>query len=139
LRWDGDIALQDLTLLPLNTACTSVRVNTTGMRFLGTGRARSSIQGRSIPNLHPPHVARMLQFVKMNKLFTQYIGTQCDLGALSRALDWAAAAKAATPWVQAVRQNPPPFWAMESLLKEYPISSVATLVRASLRKRDNNC
>jgi RHH-type proline utilization regulon transcriptional repressor/proline dehydrogenase/delta 1-pyrroline-5-carboxylate dehydrogenase len=34
---------------------------------------------------------------------------------------------AATPWVQAVRQNPPPFWAMESLLKEYPISSAEGL------------
>ncbi len=49
------------------------------------------------------------------------------LGSLSRALDWAAAAKTATPWVQAVRQNPPPFWAMESLLKEYPISSAEGL------------
>ncbi|WP_296449263.1 L-glutamate gamma-semialdehyde dehydrogenase [Rhodoferax sp. UBA5149] len=45
------------------------------------------------------------------------------LGSLASALDWAAAAKVAMPWVQAVRQNPPPFWAMESLLKEYPISS----------------
>ena len=42
-------------------------------------------------------------------------------------LDWAAAAKAATPWVQAVRDNPPPFWAMESLLREYPISSAEGL------------
>ncbi len=42
-------------------------------------------------------------------------------------LDWAAAAKAAAPWVQAVRDNPPPFWAMESLLKEYPISSAEGL------------
>jgi RHH-type proline utilization regulon transcriptional repressor/proline dehydrogenase/delta 1-pyrroline-5-carboxylate dehydrogenase len=49
------------------------------------------------------------------------------LGALAGALDWAAAAKVATPWVQAVRQNPPPFWAMESLLKEYPISSAEGL------------
>ena len=49
------------------------------------------------------------------------------LGGLDRALDWAAAAKAATPWVQAVRKNPPPFWAMESLLKEYPISSAEGL------------
>jgi RHH-type transcriptional regulator, proline utilization regulon repressor / proline dehydrogenase / delta 1-pyrroline-5-carboxylate dehydrogenase len=49
------------------------------------------------------------------------------LGALSRALDWAAAAKVAAPWVQSVRQNPPPFWAMESLLKEYPISSAEGL------------
>jgi RHH-type proline utilization regulon transcriptional repressor/proline dehydrogenase/delta 1-pyrroline-5-carboxylate dehydrogenase len=46
---------------------------------------------------------------------------------LKNALDWAAAAKVATPWVQAVRQNPPPFWAMESLLKEYPISSAEGL------------
>ncbi len=49
------------------------------------------------------------------------------LGGLARALDWAAAARAATPWVQAVRKNPPPFWAMESLLKEYPISSAEGL------------
>ena len=49
------------------------------------------------------------------------------LGSLSGALDWAAVAKVATPWVQAVRANPPPFWAMESLLKEYPISSAEGL------------
>jgi RHH-type transcriptional regulator, proline utilization regulon repressor / proline dehydrogenase / delta 1-pyrroline-5-carboxylate dehydrogenase len=49
------------------------------------------------------------------------------LSALAQALDWPAAAKAATPWVHAVRQNPPPFWAMESLLKEYPISSAEGL------------
>ncbi|MBA3774645.1 MAG: L-glutamate gamma-semialdehyde dehydrogenase [Ramlibacter sp.] len=45
------------------------------------------------------------------------------LRALSDALDWAAAAQVAQPWVQAVRRHPPPFWAMESLLKEYPIAS----------------
>ena len=49
------------------------------------------------------------------------------LNTLSNALDWASAAKAAAPWVQAVRDNPPPFWAMESLLKEYPISSAEGL------------
>jgi RHH-type transcriptional regulator, proline utilization regulon repressor / proline dehydrogenase / delta 1-pyrroline-5-carboxylate dehydrogenase len=42
-------------------------------------------------------------------------------------LDWAAAAQTARPWVEAVRSNPPPFWAMESLLKEYPISSAEGL------------
>ena len=42
---------------------------------------------------------------------------------LSQALDWVAVARRAAPWVQAVRDHPPPFWAMESLLKEYPISS----------------
>lgn len=49
------------------------------------------------------------------------------LHALQGALDWAAAATVAAPWVQAVRRNPPPFWAMESLLKEYPISSAEGL------------
>ena len=49
------------------------------------------------------------------------------LTALAGALDWAAAAHHAAPWVQAVRQNPPPFWALESLLKEYPISSAEGL------------
>ena len=49
------------------------------------------------------------------------------LSTLANSLDWASAAKAAAPWVQAVRDNPPPFWAMESLLKEYPISSAEGL------------
>ena len=49
------------------------------------------------------------------------------LQSLQGALDWAAAAQAARPWVQAVRRHPPPFWAMESLLKEYPISSAEGL------------
>ena len=46
---------------------------------------------------------------------------------LQTALDWAAAVQTAQPWVQAVRNNPPPFWAMESLLQEYPISSAEGL------------
>ena len=46
---------------------------------------------------------------------------------LANQLDWSAAARTAAPWVKAVRQNPPPFWAMESLLKEYPISSAEGL------------
>ena len=50
-----------------------------------------------------------------------------SLASLQGALDWAAVAHTATPWVQAVRDNPPPFWAMESLLKEYPISSAEGL------------
>jgi RHH-type proline utilization regulon transcriptional repressor/proline dehydrogenase/delta 1-pyrroline-5-carboxylate dehydrogenase len=49
------------------------------------------------------------------------------LVALQGALNWAAAAREAAPWVRAVRDNPPPFWAMESLLKEYPISSAEGL------------
>ena len=42
-------------------------------------------------------------------------------------VDWPAAVRAARPWVQAVRDNPAPFWAMESLLQEYPISSAEGL------------
>jgi RHH-type proline utilization regulon transcriptional repressor/proline dehydrogenase/delta 1-pyrroline-5-carboxylate dehydrogenase len=49
------------------------------------------------------------------------------LQSLHDALDWPAAARVARPWVEAVRRNPPPFWAMESLLKEYPISSAEGL------------
>jgi RHH-type proline utilization regulon transcriptional repressor/proline dehydrogenase/delta 1-pyrroline-5-carboxylate dehydrogenase len=41
--------------------------------------------------------------------------------------DWPAAVRSARPWVQAVRDNPAPFWAMESLLREYPISSAEGL------------
>ena len=51
----------------------------------------------------------------------------CHLQRLVGALDWAAAAQLAQPWVHAVRKHPPPFWVMESLLKEYPISSAEGL------------
>ena len=46
---------------------------------------------------------------------------QTLLASLKGALDWPQAMQAAKPWVQAVRDNPPPFWAMESLLREYQI------------------
>ena len=49
------------------------------------------------------------------------------LASLKGALDWAAGRAVATPWVRAVRDKPPPFWAMESLLREYPISSAEGL------------
>jgi RHH-type proline utilization regulon transcriptional repressor/proline dehydrogenase/delta 1-pyrroline-5-carboxylate dehydrogenase len=49
------------------------------------------------------------------------------LAPLQTTLDWAAAAQIAQPWVEAVRNNPPPFWALESLLKEYPLSSAEGL------------
>ena len=42
-------------------------------------------------------------------------------------LDWSAVIHTATPWVLAVRDTPAPFWAMESLLREYPISSAEGL------------
>ena len=49
------------------------------------------------------------------------------LASLQGALDWSTVAASAQPWVQAVRDNPPPFWAMESLLREYPLSSAEGL------------
>lgn len=49
------------------------------------------------------------------------------LAALAPRLDWRAAAAMARPWVQAVRENPAPFWALESLLREFPISSAEGL------------
>ncbi len=45
------------------------------------------------------------------------------LSAVQSSLDWPAVLATATPWVRAVREQPAPFWAMESLLREYPISS----------------
>jgi RHH-type proline utilization regulon transcriptional repressor/proline dehydrogenase/delta 1-pyrroline-5-carboxylate dehydrogenase len=45
------------------------------------------------------------------------------LALLHGKLDWQAAINQAAPWVQSVRDNPPAFWAMETLLKQYPISS----------------
>lgn len=57
-------------------------------------------------------------------------------------LDWSQVIDAARPWVTAVRDNPPPFWAMESLLKEYPISkpeglALMRLAEALLRVPDS--
>ncbi|MCW5660766.1 MAG: L-glutamate gamma-semialdehyde dehydrogenase [Burkholderiaceae bacterium] len=49
------------------------------------------------------------------------------LQSLAGRLDWHAVVAAATPWVQAVRDKPAPFWALESLLREYPISSAEGL------------
>ena len=49
------------------------------------------------------------------------------LNGLAGALDWQAVEQTAAPWVEAVRRQPTPFWAMESLLREYPISSAEGL------------
>ncbi|MFY7864726.1 proline dehydrogenase family protein, partial [Roseateles sp.] len=46
---------------------------------------------------------------------------------MAERLDWSAVLSLAGPWVQQVRANPAPFWAMESLLREYPISSAEGL------------
>lgn len=49
------------------------------------------------------------------------------LGELQGHVDWSAVIATGTPWVDAVRRQPAPFWAMESLLREYPISSAEGL------------
>ena len=43
------------------------------------------------------------------------------------ALAWDGVIAMAGPWVEQVRRNPAPFWAMESLLREYPITSAEGL------------
>ncbi|MDB5922092.1 MAG: delta-pyrroline-5-carboxylate dehydrogenase [Betaproteobacteria bacterium] len=45
------------------------------------------------------------------------------LARLDGALDWDRVAATASLWIQGVRSQPAPFWALESLLTEYPISS----------------
>ncbi|NRF66170.1 L-glutamate gamma-semialdehyde dehydrogenase [Aquincola sp. S2] len=49
------------------------------------------------------------------------------LQGLEGRLQWPAVIERARPWVDAVRSKPAPFWAMESLLREYPISSAEGL------------
>ena len=52
---------------------------------------------------------------------------QAALATLAGQLDWAHVIRTGRPWVEAVRDKPAPFWAMESLLREYPISSAEGL------------
>jgi RHH-type transcriptional regulator, proline utilization regulon repressor / proline dehydrogenase / delta 1-pyrroline-5-carboxylate dehydrogenase len=57
-------------------------------------------------------------------------------------IDWKQVIATARPWVEGVRRDPPPFWAMETLLKEYPISkpeglALMRLAEALLRVPDS--
>ena len=47
--------------------------------------------------------------------------------ALGDRLNWLEVIDQARPWVEAVRKQPAPFWALESLLKESPITSAEGL------------
>ena len=49
------------------------------------------------------------------------------LSALNGKLNWLNVIDQARPWVEAVRKQPAPFWALESLLREYPITSAEGL------------
>jgi RHH-type transcriptional regulator, proline utilization regulon repressor / proline dehydrogenase / delta 1-pyrroline-5-carboxylate dehydrogenase len=72
--------------------------------------------------MHPPSPAR-LPFPYRPEAEV----VAASLVALQGQLSWPAVVATGTPWVQAVRANPAPFWAMESLLREYPISSAEGL------------
>jgi RHH-type proline utilization regulon transcriptional repressor/proline dehydrogenase/delta 1-pyrroline-5-carboxylate dehydrogenase len=52
---------------------------------------------------------------------------EAALTTLTGQLDWAQVIRTGRPWVESVREKPAPFWAMESLLREYPISSAEGL------------
>ncbi len=74
-----------------------------------------------MPATAPPHARLPSPYRPETQVLADW------LPALSGQLNWPAAAAAARPWVQAVRDKPAPFWAMESLLREYPISSAEGL------------
>jgi RHH-type proline utilization regulon transcriptional repressor/proline dehydrogenase/delta 1-pyrroline-5-carboxylate dehydrogenase len=42
-------------------------------------------------------------------------------------LDWGMVRQQCEPWVRGIRHRPPPFWALESLLQEFPLSSTEGL------------
>ncbi|RZI82786.1 MAG: bifunctional proline dehydrogenase/L-glutamate gamma-semialdehyde dehydrogenase PutA [Rubrivivax sp.] len=42
-------------------------------------------------------------------------------------LDWGMVRQHCEPWVRGIRHRPPPFWALESLLREFPLSSTEGL------------
>jgi len=58
---------------------------------------------------------------------SEQAAVEAALSSLAGQLDWAQVIRAARPWIEAVRDQPAPFWAMESLLREYPISSAEGL------------
>ncbi len=75
-----------------------------------------------------------------------YRDENTEVAALSAELQgqraaWPEVLRMAGPWVEQVRANPAPFWAMESLLREYPITrpeglSLMRLAEALLRVPD---
>jgi len=65
------------------------------------------------------------------------------LDELGSELDWSPVAARAKQWIEAARSSPAPFWALESLLAEYPISSdeglaLMRLAEALLRVPDRD-
>ncbi|MBP6542767.1 MAG: L-glutamate gamma-semialdehyde dehydrogenase [Piscinibacter sp.] len=70
----------------------------------------------------PPPLARLPDPYR-----SEHAVLDAALARLSGRLDWPEAMRRAAPWVHGVRDTPAPFWAMESLLREYPISSAEGL------------
>ncbi len=67
---------------------------------------------------------------------------EANVARVSALIDWPRVVAMAQPWVEGVRRDPPPFWAMESLLKEYPIAkpeglALMRLAEALLRVPDS--
>ena len=74
------------------------------------------------PFIAPPEAARLPDPYRPEPGVVQTLAAR-----VRAALDWPAVIAAASPWVDQVRKNPAPFWAMESLLREYPITSAEGL------------
>ena len=66
----------------------------------------------------PPNILALTQWLTGHREVLRQ-----HLHSLEGALDWPAAADVARPWIDAVRAQPAPFWALESLLQEFPMSS----------------
>ncbi len=67
---------------------------------------------------------------------------EANVARVESLIDWPQVVATARTWVEGVRRDPPPFWAMESLLKEYPISkpeglALMRLAEALLRVPDS--
>lgn len=76
----------------------------------------------SKPFVAPPEHARLPDPYRAEAGVVQALAER-----VGGALDWAQVLAMAGPWVEQVRRNPAPFWAMESLLREYPITSAEGL------------
>jgi RHH-type proline utilization regulon transcriptional repressor/proline dehydrogenase/delta 1-pyrroline-5-carboxylate dehydrogenase len=71
------------------------------------------------------------------------VASRLALRRIEGALDWRRVAEIAIPWIERVRSHPAPFWALENLLAEYPISSaegtaLMRLAEALLRVPDRD-
>lgn len=70
----------------------------------------------------PPETARLPSPYREESAVVQALAAS-----LGQRMDWPAVLATAAPWVEQVRAKPAPFWAMESLLREYPITSAEGL------------